>query len=255
MGHLLTKLLPLFVYPLGLAILLCLFALLFLGARRRRVAVFSLFLSIAVLWSASTSIVADFVIGSLEQQYPPLVVKAMPSAGAIVILGGMTRGMVPGTGLTDLSGGVDRLVHGAQLLKAGKAPLIILTGGSAEGYQPEAEAMADILVLMGIPEKAMLLESKSRNTYQNGLNTVPLLKELGINQILLVTSASHMRRASAVFEGMGISVIPAATDYQVVERFTSILDWLPQASALNTTTRGIKEYIGWWVYSFRTVMQ
>jgi uncharacterized SAM-binding protein YcdF (DUF218 family) len=60
-----------------------------------------------------------------------------------------------------------------------------------------------------------------------------------------------MQRAKYVFERLGITVIPAATDYQVVEQFTSILDWLPQAGALNKTTKAIKEYLGWWVYSVR----
>ena len=242
MNYLLTKLLPLFVYPLGLALLL-------LAARRKTIAAISILLSIAVLWSSSTSIVADFVIASLEQHYPPHKMEEIPPAAAIVILGGITRGIVPGTGISDLDGGVDRLVHGARLFKAGKAPLIILSGGNAEGYQPESEAMAAILQIMGIPVNAMLLESKSRNTYQNALNTATLLNDRQISRILLVTSAYHMRRAAAVFEGMGISVIPAATDYQMVDRNTSFLDWLPQAVALDTTTKGIKEYLGWWVYS------
>ena len=125
-------------------------------------------------------VVAEFVLASLERHYPPVAIKVVPSADAIVILGGVTRGVVPGTGLTDLDGGVDRLVHGARLFKAGKAPVIILSGGNAPGYQPESEAMAEILLFMGIPLHNMLLESESRNTWQNGLNTIPILKEQGI---------------------------------------------------------------------------
>ena len=135
--------------------------------------------------------------------------------------------------------------------KAGKAPVIILSGGNAEGYQPESEAMAVIRDLLEIPSKAMILESESRNTYQNGQNTARILKQRDISHILLVTSAFHMHRAKAVFENLGITVIPAATDFQLVERFSSFLDWLPQSSALHTTTKAIKEYLGWWVYSTR----
>ena len=196
-------------------------------------------------------VVAEFVLASLERHYPPVAIKVVPSADAIVILGGVTRGVVPGTGLTDLDGGVDRLVHGARLFKAGKAPVIILSGGNAPGYQPESEAMAEILLFMGIPLHNMLLESESRNTWQNGLNTILILKKQGISKILLVTSAYHMRRAQAVFEGMGVSVIPAATDYQLIERSASMLDWMPRSDALDMTTKGVKEYLGWWVYSFR----
>lgn len=251
MSHLLTKLLPLFVYPLGISIILSLSGLLFLWAGQKRIAVFSILISIMVLWGSSTKVVADFVMTSLERHYPPLAVEAMPTADAIVILGGITRGTVPGIGLTDLDGGVDRLVHGARLFKAGKAPVVILSGGGVPGYQPESEAMAEILSFMGIPLKNMILESKSRNTEQNGLNTKGILDEQGMNTVLLVTSASHLRRAQAVFESMGVSVIPAATDYQIVEGAASILDWLPSPTALAMTTSGIKEYIGWWVFSLK----
>ncbi len=254
MSYMLTKLLPLFVYPLGLSILLCIFALLLSVFGRKKISAAAILLAITLLWSASTPKAADSILATLERRYPPRSVQDMPSADAIVILGGVTRGRVPGTGISDLDGGVDRLIHGARLFQAGKAPLMVLTGGNAEGYQPESEDMAAILQIMGVPKKTMLLESKSRNTYQNGLNTVPLLKQRHITTVLLVTSAYHMRRASAIFEGMGITVIPAATDYQIVDRYASFLDWLPQAEALNTTTRGIKEYIGWWVYSLRTLL-
>lgn len=248
---LLSKLLPLFVYPLGITIILCIFSLLLLWVRRRRLAMFLLIISVVVLWGSSTTVVAEFVLASLERHYPPVTIQMIPSTEAIVILGGMTRGVVPGTGLTDLSGGVDRLVTGARLYKAGKAPVIILSGGGAEGFQPESEAMAEILEVMGIPSEILVLESESRNTLQNGANTVRILKERGMSRIILVTSAIHMSRAQAVFESLGVSVIPAATDYQVVERFASVLDWLPQASALEMTTKGIKEYIGYWIYGLR----
>ena len=108
--------------------------------------------------------------------------------------------------------------------------------------------MADILQLMDIPADSILLETKSRNTQQNAMYSQQILQQQGIKKILLVTSATHMRRAEAIFSGIGVSVIPAATDYQLVERAPSFLDWLPQAEALEMTTKGIKEYIGYWVY-------
>lgn len=253
MNYLLTRLPALFVFPLGLAILLCLLSLPLMRAGRKRLGPFIVLLSMTILWVSSTQIAADWVIGSLESRYPPLKVEETPAAAAIVILGGVTRGVVPGTEMTDLGDGVDRLIHGARLWKAGKAPLIVLSGGNAEWFQPESEAMMEVLKILEIPADVMLLESKSRNTHQNVLYSVPLLNGLGINRILLVTSAYHMRRAEAIFQSMGITVLPAATDYQVVQRFTSIIDWLPQSEALLATTRGVKEYIGWWVFKIQSI--
>ncbi|MCI5166033.1 MAG: YdcF family protein [Candidatus Electrothrix sp. GM3_4] len=239
---------PLFVYPLGMAIMLFLAGFLLLWSGRKRSAGLLIFLSLVLLWSTSTQVAAEFVLHSLERRYPPLSLEEIPTADAIVLLGGVTRGKVPGTGLTDLGGGVDRIVHAAQLFKAEKAPLLVLSGGNDPGYRSEAEDMADILQLMDIPAEKMLLETKSRNTQQNAMYSQEIFRQKGIRKILLVTSASHMRRAEAIFTGIGVSVFPAATDYQLVERAPSILDWLPQAGALEMTTKGIKEYIGYWVY-------
>ena len=249
--NLLTKFLPIFVYPLGLALCLTIISLVLLLAWRRALAFTAILLSIVILWGASTTVVANRVMDSLEREYPPQTAQSMPAADAIVILGGVTRGQVPGIGLTDFDGGVDRVIHGARLFKAGKAPLLILTGGNAEGLQPESEAMAEFITFMGIPEKKIILESKSRNTVQNGENCRPIFKKHGVKKILLVTSAYHIRRAQAIFKNLDVTVIPAATDYQLVERESTILDWLPKVSALQMTTTGIKEYLGWWVYSWQ----
>lgn len=251
MAYLLTKLLPLLVYPLSLAILLCLCSCLLLWSGRRRSGALLTALAAALLWTASTRKAAELITARLERPYPPQRAEDMPQAGAIVILGGGTEGTVPGLGLTDLNGGADRLVHGARLFRAGKAPLVILSGGSPPGIRPEAEEMAELLAFMGVPADQMLLEPASRTTQENGANTVRLLQARGIRRILLVTSAYHMRRAQAVFMRLGLEVIPAATDYQIVERADSALDWLPQADMLEMSSRSLKEYLGWAVYAAR----
>ncbi len=251
MGYLLTKLLPLFVYPLGLAILFSLAGTIAALRGHRGRAVTSILLGVFILWGSSTNIVSTFVINALEQDYPPVPVEKMPKADAIVVLGGFTNATGSGIRLIELNDAVDRLFHGMRLYRAGKAPRVILVGGAAEGSSPEANAMADLLSEFAVPRDKMLLENQSRNTRENGVNAVKIMQKNTIKKILLVTSAYHMRRAKGVFEKLGIDVVPAATDYQVAEPDPSILDWLPDADALGLTTLGIKEYLGWWVYWFR----
>jgi uncharacterized SAM-binding protein YcdF (DUF218 family) len=96
---------------------------------------------------------------------------------------------------------------------------------------------------LGVPTEAMVLEGLSSNTRQNAQFTADILFPQGINKIILVTSALHMRRAVASFEKQGFTVIPAATDHEVRSRF----DWtsfLPSASALDGSGRAIKEIVG-----------
>lgn len=240
----LTKLLPLFLYPLGFSIALCLLALVLMWRGKKFSALTMLSIAVVTLWICSTPRFSNWIAGALEQRFPPVSVALTPEADAIVLLGGMTRGIVPGTGVPDLSGNVDRLLHAAALYKAGKAPVLLLTGGNAPGFEPEAVSMKKILRTLGIPEEAMVLEEKSRNTRQNAEYSADILHARAVNKILLVTSAYHMRRAEFEFTRFGFQIVPAATDYQLVETPATLLDWLPDASALAGSTRAIREYLG-----------
>ena len=239
-----TKLLPLFVYPLGLAIVLLLLSRLFSWLGRRRAASLLVICAVALLWLCSMPRFSDWAMSTLEREWPPVPAARAPRADAIVLLGGMTRGLVPGVDLPDLSGSADRLFHAAELYRAGKAPMLLLTGGNAPGYEPEALSMKRVLLVMGIPGDVLLLEDRSRNTRQNARFSAAVLHDRQVHRILLVTSAYHMRRAKLEFERQGFEVLPAATDYQVVETPRTLLDWLPAVGALNQTTLAMKEYLG-----------
>ncbi|BAO43696.1 YdcF family protein [Thiolapillus brandeum] len=249
MSYLMTKLLPLLVYPLGLSILLLLGALLW--QRRKPLATLFVVTAVMLLWICSTPRFSDWLMATLEDDYPPTSASTAPEADAIVLLGGMIRGRVPGADLPDLSDSVDRLFHAAALYRAGKAPVLVLTGGNAEGYEPEAVAMGRVLETMGINREVMVLEDKSRNTHQNARNTAPILNSLQAHSILLVTSAYHMSRAMMEFRDKGVKVYAAATDYRVVDTPRTMLDWLPSSGALNQTTIAIKEYLGMLVAPLR----
>jgi uncharacterized SAM-binding protein YcdF (DUF218 family) len=90
----------------------------------------------------------------------------------------------------------------------------------------------------------MLLERASRNTHENAVLTGKMLSSRGIERIILVTSAWHMRRAEAAFQQLGIEIIPAPTDFEAVPRPMSLRRLLPDATALLYSTKAIKEYLG-----------
>jgi uncharacterized SAM-binding protein YcdF (DUF218 family) len=145
----------------------------------------------------------------------------------------------------DLKAAGDRVWHAARLYRAGKAPLIVLSGGTVNpGEMPEALAMRQFLGDLGVPASALLLESRSQTTTENAADTARLLQQRGIRTILLVTSALHMRRARGLFERAGLQVIPAPTDYEVVHRPWRVLDVVPDTEALDGSARAIKEIVG-----------
>ena len=242
---------PLFVYPLGLGIVLLLVTTLATAIHSRRVGILAGMTGLLILWVASMPAVTNLVLDSLESNFPFVPIQEQPITDAIVVLGGFTGKPDIGRGDLEINDGIDRLLHGMRLYRAGKAPWLMLLGGAARGNAPESVLMAQLLEEFGISRDVMLLECQSRNTRQNAENSIPVMEKRGIKRVLLVTSAFHMKRAQAVFEKLGVEVIPAATDYQVGEYDPGILDWLPDAEALSGTTFGIKEYIGWVVYWMR----
>lgn len=255
----LSKLIPLFIYPLGLSCILLLVALIFCFKRSRWTFV-PVLLALIILLTASNVRVSNYLVKSLEWQHLPPT--EIPNADAIVILGGSTRNASPPRILPDLNEHGDRLLYGAKLFQDGKAPLIIAAGGRIDWYggeAPEANDMTTILQMMGVPPEAIIEEPNSLNTYQNAVNVKEILLHEGLNRVLLVTSAMHMPRSLLIFQRQGINAIAAPTDFLVSQQElqqdnsleSKTLSFFPDTDSLNNTNKAIKEYIGTFVYRFR----
>jgi uncharacterized SAM-binding protein YcdF (DUF218 family) len=247
----LVKLASLLVYPLSLSLLLLVLALLLSRLQWTRSSNWTLLLATGWLYLSSTAFFANFLMASLERDFVPRAMSVLAPADAIVLLGGAMRGDTHMSTLADLNDHADRLVHAAALYKAGKAPVLLLTGGAAEGVRTEAEQMKDILAVMGIPAGSMILESSSRNTHDNAVYSAQMLKSRGMRRILLVTSAYHMRRSAALFAAQGLEVVPAPSDFQILVVDETLPQWLPLASSLSRTTTALHEIVGYWVYRWQ----
>lgn len=255
----LSKLLPLFVYPLGLSSLLMVVALFSLW-KRPRLASGAIALSFFILFFTSNPNVSNKLVKTLEQQYLPP--NPMPTADAIVVLGGATASALEPRPWVEVSEAGDRILYGARLYTQGRAPKLLLTGGRVSwrggSGGSEADDMKQIAMAMNVPAEDILLEGESLNTRQNAVNTQAILQAESIDTVLLVTSAIHMPRSVAIFKKLGINVTPAPTDYLSPTEVTGpttiegrILSLLPDAEAQNRFTRALKEYIGFVIYRLR----
>jgi uncharacterized SAM-binding protein YcdF (DUF218 family) len=246
-----TKILSLLIYPLSLSLLLCLLALLFWRIGWARRAFYTMLLGLGWLYLCSTAMFANFLMGSLERDFVSRAMSVISEADAIVLLGGAIRGDTHMGTLPDLNQQADRLLHAVALYKAGKAPVILVTGGAASGSRPEAQQMKEVLMVMGVPARDILLELQSRNTHDNALFSAQILKARKMQRILLVTSAFHMRRASELFVGQGLDTVPAPTDFQRVVGLPVLPGGLPGVGNLARTTYALHEILGYWFYRWR----
>lgn len=223
---------------------------------RARAARVLLALGLVAIWVPSTPVVSMHLTRWIESRYAPVAPEALPSADAIVLLGDALAPPHPPLFWMDLHDSADRVLHAARIHRAGKAPIVVSSGGGGPqlgGPQKPAEAMADLLVEWGVPPEAVLVEPRSRNTYENALFTRELLDARGVHRVLLVTSAAHMLRSMAIFRSLGFDVIPAPTDFTggVDVAYASPLTWVPDAGALRRTSAALKEIAGIGVYALR----
>ena len=252
----LSKILPLLVYPIGFACVALSIGFI-LAWRRSRWTPLPIALTLIVLLLTSTPKVSNALLQSLEWQYLPP--EPVPEADAIVLLGGATKRALPPRPGVDLNEEGDRILYAAELYLAGKAPVLLVSGGHWDYLPPpEAEDMMKILLKLGVPPDAIVLEPRSVNTYENAIFSKEILERLGSKRILLVTSAVHMPRSMAIFRKQGIEAIAAPTDYLVSDdlsgpkpAYITITRWMPDAQYLARTTRALKEYIGLVIYRLR----
>lgn len=100
-------------------------------------------------------------------------------AQAIIVLGGGTP---------------QRQYKAIELYKLGYAPIIVSSGDG------EGENASLIYIQQGVLQNSLIIESQSKSTWENAVKTIPLLRERGITNVILVTSWFHSRRALWTFE-------------------------------------------------------
>jgi uncharacterized SAM-binding protein YcdF (DUF218 family) len=97
-----------------------------------------------------------------------------------------------------------RARHAARLFKDGLVPRLLLSGGGqgTPGERSEASVMAEVARALGVPEDVLLLESSSRNTFENARYSKEVLRKKGLLEglftVLLVSCPWHMRRVCLV---------------------------------------------------------
>lgn len=238
-----------------------------LWRNRRKTGYGLLVASVAWLWLWSTPMMYRWLGGALESEWPVTRAEDAPAADAIVLLGG---GMGSNTNVypyAEMWNGADRVWHAARLYRAGKAPLVIPTGAG------ERESALPLLRDLGVPESAIVIEDKARNTEENAKFVEGLLKKYRSDsdepiqqsdnptiqqsrakpKVLLVASAWHMRRSVLMYKkyAPSLEVIPAAADYEATVQTGhpfSCKDLWPDATMFYANSYIFKEYIGYWGY-------
>ena len=235
--------------PLSLVILLA--AGLWFHRSRPHLAMSLILFSTTALYAFSTPWIGGLLQKSLETS-TPVSLDALGAADAIVVIGAGRRKAASEYGGDTLNGtSLERLRYAAYLHRASGLPVLVSGGKPDGGTLGEGSIMAHILQ-SEYGFSPHWVEDASLTTWDNARLSAPLLKNAGVQRILLVTHAWHLRRAAPLFQSRGLSVIPAGTRFSST-RMDSIFDLVPTPSGLRDSTYALHEWLGILWYKLRTI--
>lgn len=135
-----------------------------------------------------------------------------------------------------------RLIEGIRIYRKHTGSKLILSGGSGFDPIPNAKIMANIAMELGVNEKDIIVESKSKDTKDEAKLIKPIVDN---KPFILVTCASHMHRSILMFKKLGMNPIPAPTGHKVKNRRSpSFGSFFPNALNLHKSERAFYEYLG-----------
>lgn len=149
-----------------------------------------------------------FILLVLAIEIPIIAVGYMTLplvSDTIIVLGAKLIGQEPSVILRL------RLDEAARLYNEGYASYIIVSGAQGNDEEiSEAASMKMYLLSRGITEEHILLEDNSFNTYQNLVNSQKIMKDKGLKTAIIVSNASHIRRALVLAQNLGINATGAS---------------------------------------------
>lgn len=241
-GFLLKKLLTSLLDPTILALFLLLAGGIFIWRNRRpAVGKFLLMAAFFVLIVFSTSFLPRLGTWYQESLYQTYRTSPENTIDYIVVLGGgygYEASLPPSQQLSVES--LARLVEGIRLLNEHPSARLIVTGGGPEDEPTNAEVFRDAAVMLGVARDRIILESRAWDTHAEAEFVRELVEP--DDTLLLVTSATHMRRALGMFRKQGLNVMPAPAVRRIKGDIR--IGFLPSSANLYESNLVIREWIG-----------
>ncbi len=244
MSYQLLALIKSWILPPGLLVLLLLLGLVGWQRRWGRGLVLAATLALYLL---STPWAAGLLAGGLEGgTRPTLDQLANTDAQAILVLTAGRYSHAPELAGADSAGRYtqDRLSWAVLLHRRTGLPIILSGGRTGEAELSLAEVAAKTLeARFGL--RALAIETRSTNTWENARMTARVLRRNAIDRVLVVTHAWHMPRAMLSLQEAGIDAVAAPT-YYISGRGEGIdlMDFMPSAQALLDSYFCLHEYLG-----------
>jgi uncharacterized SAM-binding protein YcdF (DUF218 family) len=187
------------------------------------------------------------LLRGLEDRFPQPALGDLEPTGIIVLGGAIDQVIGKARGQVTITDSATRMTAGAVLARRYPAAKLLYTGGSNALVSQVGSEAADarrLWIDLGVPPAQILVEDKSRNTYENARFSRDLLKPQAGDRYLLVTSAYHMPRAVGLFRAAGFPIVPYPVDYRTTGTWRDFEPNRDVAAGLDRFDVGAREWIG-----------
>jgi len=179
----------------------------------------------------------------------PIDIPSLPIYDVGVVFTGVTQGDKRPNDRVYFKKGADRITHTLQLYNQGKLKHILISGGL--GFQQytqsyAAERLKSFLIMTGVPDSVITVETGALNTYENAVNSTKILNEkFPDEKYLLITSAFHMKRSKLCLEKQGLTFDTFPTDYYTGRSTLNFDDlFIPKSESILRWQKMSREIVG-----------
>jgi uncharacterized SAM-binding protein YcdF (DUF218 family) len=249
---LLKKILAGWLMPLPLCLTLLVLGLwLIWTSKQINLGRFLLTCGVLLLLLFSNRFVSTWLIRPLERAFPPqpefIAGEALPAelndCRFVVVLGGGHADAPHWSAINRLSDSSrGRLAEGVRILRVLPHAKLVLTGVGQGTGASHAAIMAEAAISLGIDADRIVRLETPRDTEEEAEE---LSKMLGAEPFALVTSAWHLRRATALMRNRGLNPVPSPCDYTSgPRRPRSWKDFLWDTESIGRSSWAVYERLG-----------
>ena len=241
MTFFLSKFLWYFFNPFNLIIYLLFLALLFNYFKYFKAKKLIFYLVIIVFFITGIMPTGSYLFYLLEKNYHQEISLPKNIDGILILSGSSDINLTKEYNQVSFNESGERLTESAMLINKYPNSMIVFSGGFGH-----SEVAKIFFRDFKIPTDKIIFEDKSRNTFENIVNSKKIINPLPNEKWILVTSAFHMSRALNVAENNDWIFIPYAVDFRNYKKFT-IQSWKPSFNFLkniNTFKSSSHEWLG-----------
>ncbi len=246
MSFYLSKIIWLLLNPFNIFILFTLLTIILYLVSLKKISIVIFFTNSLYLIIISCLPIGNYLIYKIEKEYH--VNPSIPDKlDGILILGGSTNPlMYKEFNQISVNDSAERLIESVSIIKKFKNSKVIFSGGSGVINRSDlghSQVAKLFYKKIGLEETRIIFENDSRNTYENIIFSKKLANPKKNENWLLITSASHMKRAMLIGSKNNWQFIPYAVDFRTMKKF-SFVPSLNLLSNINSLQYGSHEWLG-----------